>query len=192
MSNVNTVEVSSGNHQLKDESLDQSDLDLAEKPSEWSNEVEAEHLGKYIPVELIADESDTEGVDQNQPLSSEESEERSSFIGTQRREFDAMTNDLKHAKADGANDSEKRMKSTRMHRVSEKYRDSVVDRILAGKVTISELDQTDEYTEAELVCWIADRFKRMNQQLEDLRYRSNGRINECGPASGGFGPFGAR
>lgn len=60
------------------------------------------------------------------------------------------------------------LRSTRMHRVSVKYRDSVVDRILTGKVTIGQLAASSEYTEGELVSWIADKVKRLNEKIELL------------------------
>jgi hypothetical protein len=60
------------------------------------------------------------------------------------------------------------LRSTRMHRVSVKYRDSVVDRILTGKVSISQLAASSDYTEGELVSWIADKVKRLNAKIELL------------------------
>lgn len=58
--------------------------------------------------------------------------------------------------------------ATRIYRFTEKYRDSVVDRILAGKVNIRELTAKGKYTEAELVSWIADKAKRQNKKIETL------------------------
>ena len=55
------------------------------------------------------------------------------------------------------------LNSTRIHRFTEKFRDSVVDRILAGKVSISSLTADGQYCESELKSWIADKAKRQEE-----------------------------
>lgn len=71
---------------------------------------------------------------------------------------------------DAAEDQSLALKSTRSHLFSEKFRDSLVDRILAGKVTISSLTESGEYSEAELVSWIADKVKRQDEKIETLEF----------------------
>lgn len=83
------------------------------------------------------------------------------------------------------------LRSTRMHRVSEKYRDSIVERILSGKVSISQLTGSGEYTEGELISWIADRVKRLSarlEMLEDENGVSNGNPKQRIETWGPFGP----
>ena len=65
------------------------------------------------------------------------------------------------------------LKSTRLHRFTEKYRDSVVDRILAGKVSISSLTADGEFWEAELESWIADKAKRQEQRNKILELNAD-------------------
>lgn len=81
------------------------------------------------------------------------------------------------------------LKATRIYRFTEKYRDSVVDRILAGKIKISTLTSDGMYTEAELVSWIADKAKRQNKKLETLELDTDPRWSEQRRKSG-YGPFG--
>ena len=54
------------------------------------------------------------------------------------------------------------LKSTRLDRFTEKFRDSVVKRILTGQVSISSLTADGAYCESELVSWIADKAKRQD------------------------------
>ena len=81
------------------------------------------------------------------------------------------------------------LKATRIYRFTEKYRDSVVDRILAGKIKISTLTSDGMYTEAELVSWIADKAKRQNKKIETLELDTDPRWSEQRRKSG-YGPFG--
>ena len=60
------------------------------------------------------------------------------------------------------------LQSARLDRFSEKFRDSVVDRILSGKVSISSLTSDGDYSESELVSWIADKAKRQDERVETL------------------------
>ena len=59
------------------------------------------------------------------------------------------------------------LKSARMHRFTQKYRDSVVNRILAGKVSVSSLTAHGEFGEAELASWIADMQNRQAHPQEE-------------------------
>ena len=61
------------------------------------------------------------------------------------------------------------MRSTRLRRFSEKYRDSLVRRLLDGKVSIADLRQERNVTEAEILDWISDRFRRLETQIELLK-----------------------
>lgn len=81
------------------------------------------------------------------------------------------------------------LKATRIYRFTEKYRDSVVDRILAGKIKISTLTSDGMYTEAELVSWIADKAKRQNKKIETLELDTDPRWSEQRRTSS-YGPFG--
>ena len=58
----------------------------------------------------------------------------------------------------------------RPYRFTEKFRDSMVTRILEGKVTISSLVENGEYCEAELVSWIAVKVKRQEEKIETLEF----------------------
>lgn len=57
-------------------------------------------------------------------------------------------------------------RSTEIKRFTEKYRDAVVAKILEGKASISSLNQ--EYSEAELLSWIADKAKRQEERIVTL------------------------
>jgi uncharacterized membrane protein len=80
------------------------------------------------------------------------------------------------------------IKSTRMHRVSVKYRDSVVKRILSGQVSISQLTATGDYTEGELVSWIADKVKRLNQRIEMMEDSFDREWSEAVQQNSDLGP----
>ncbi|MFK7766083.1 MAG: hypothetical protein AB8B55_02490 [Mariniblastus sp.] len=60
------------------------------------------------------------------------------------------------------------VRSTRLRRFSEKYRDALVRRILEGTTTISNLRQDKNLSEAEVISWISDKFNRMEKQLHLL------------------------
>lgn len=62
------------------------------------------------------------------------------------------------------------LKLNRPYRFTEKFRDSMVARILEGKVTISSLAKNGEYCEAELVSWIADKVERQDEKIETLEF----------------------
>lgn len=60
------------------------------------------------------------------------------------------------------------MRSTRLKRFSEKYRDSIVRRLLSGTSTMAQIRQEKNITEGELTDWIADLFERMQARLDSL------------------------
>lgn len=55
------------------------------------------------------------------------------------------------------------LRQTRLLRFSEKYRDAVVDRLLYGDATVSELRYEKNLSERELLDWVADRMERLEQ-----------------------------
>lgn len=57
-------------------------------------------------------------------------------------------------------------RATRIKRFSEKYRDAIVRRLMAGKLTFSQVREEQKITEAELIDWIADLFERMQVRLD--------------------------
>ena len=80
------------------------------------------------------------------------------------------------------------LRSTRMDRFTEKFRDSVVDRILAGKVTISSLVADGDYCESELESWIADKAKRQEGKTDTLDLDAGSQWSEQ-RREGGRGPL---
>ena len=56
----------------------------------------------------------------------------------------------------------------RLERFSEKYRDAVVRRILAGTATISQIRNDKQLSETEIAEWIADLFDRREKKIEQL------------------------
>jgi hypothetical protein len=58
------------------------------------------------------------------------------------------------------------IRSKRMKRFSEKYRDSVVRRIMSGKTSMAQVRQEKKLSEGELIDWIADLFDRMQSKLD--------------------------
>jgi transposase-like protein len=60
------------------------------------------------------------------------------------------------------------MRSARLKRFSEKYRDSIVRRLLSGTSTMAQIRQEKDITEGELTGWIADLFERMQARLDTL------------------------
>lgn len=60
------------------------------------------------------------------------------------------------------------MRSNRLKRFSEKYRDAVVRRILKGSTTMAQVRQEMDVSETELVDWIADIFDRQQAKLDAL------------------------
>jgi len=85
------------------------------------------------------------------------------------------------------------LSSTRIHRYSVKYRDAVVSRLLSGRTTISSLTADGQFTESELISWIADKAKRQSEKSKDLELeidadsvRNNHRDRD------GSGPFAPR
>ena len=85
------------------------------------------------------------------------------------------------------------LSSTRIHRYSVKYRDAVVSRLLSGRTTFSSLTADGQFTESELISWIADKAKRQSEKSKDLdleldadSVRNNHRDRD------GSGPFAPR
>ena len=61
----------------------------------------------------------------------------------------------------------------RLERFSEKYRDAVVRRILAGTATISQIRNDKQLSETEIAEWIADLFERREKKIEQLERMVN-------------------
>ena len=60
------------------------------------------------------------------------------------------------------------VKSTSLQRFSEKYRDAVVRRILAGSSSIKQVREEKNLGESEITEWIADLFERQQQKIDAL------------------------
>lgn len=60
------------------------------------------------------------------------------------------------------------MKSNRLQRYSEKYRDAVVRRIFTGASSIKQVREEKQLSEAEITDWIADLFERQQQKIDAL------------------------
>lgn len=65
------------------------------------------------------------------------------------------------------------VKSTRLQRYSEKYRDAVVRRIFTGASSIKQVREEKDLTETEITDWIADLFERQQQRIEALEHFKN-------------------
>lgn len=57
------------------------------------------------------------------------------------------------------------MRSKRLKRFSEKYRDSIVRRLLSGTGTMMQIREEKNISEGELVDWISDLFERMQVRI---------------------------
>ena len=66
-------------------------------------------------------------------------------------------------------DSSLLMKSNRLQRYSEKYRDAVVRRILSGASSIKQVRDEKQLSESEVTDWIADLFERQQQKIDSLQ-----------------------
>lgn len=60
------------------------------------------------------------------------------------------------------------MRRNRAARYSEKYRDGVVQRLIGGTATITQIGQELDLTERDLVDWIADALARKQERIEEL------------------------
>jgi len=60
------------------------------------------------------------------------------------------------------------VRTQRLKRFSEKYRDAVVRRILKGTTSPAQIRQEMDLSETELIDWIADLFERQQAKLEAL------------------------
>lgn len=58
------------------------------------------------------------------------------------------------------------VRSSRLKRFSEKYRDSVVRKVLSKVTTIAQAREENNISESELVDWISDMFDRMESRLK--------------------------
>ena len=58
------------------------------------------------------------------------------------------------------------MRATRLKKYSEKYRDSIVRRIMSGSATMMQIRQEKNLSEGELLDWIADLFRRMQSKMD--------------------------
>lgn len=65
------------------------------------------------------------------------------------------------------------VRSSRLLRFSEKYRDAVVDRLLSGEDTFADIRYEKNISERELLDWIADRLERAERQLATPMVDSN-------------------
>lgn len=65
------------------------------------------------------------------------------------------------------------MRSKRLKRFSEKYRDSIVRRLLSGKSTILQIREEKNISEGELVDWIADLVERMQAKINWMESSEN-------------------
>jgi len=65
-------------------------------------------------------------------------------------------------------DSSLLMKSTRLQRYSEKYRDAVVRRILSGAISLQQARKEKQLSESEIIDWICDLVDRQQQKIETL------------------------
>ncbi len=65
-------------------------------------------------------------------------------------------------------DSSLLMKSTRLQRYSEKYRDAVVRRILTRSSSIKQVREEKQLSESEITDWIADFFQRQQEKIDAL------------------------
>ena len=63
------------------------------------------------------------------------------------------------------------LRRTRLLRYSQKYRDSVVDRLLSGNATIADVRHEKNICERELLDWIADRLERAEQEAAMSEFR---------------------
>ena len=65
------------------------------------------------------------------------------------------------------------MRSKRLMRFTEKYRDSMVRRLLSGSSSILQIRQEKDISEGELLDWVADLFDRMQAKLDVLEGSSS-------------------
>ncbi len=65
-------------------------------------------------------------------------------------------------------DSSLLMRSARLNRFSEKYRDAVVRRILSGMTTITRVREDKQLSDTEITGWIADLFERQQKRIDSL------------------------
>lgn len=62
-----------------------------------------------------------------------------------------------------------KVETTRSRLYSEKYRDAVVKRIVSGITSVTEVRESLEMSEHEVVCWIKESFQRKEDRVEMLR-----------------------
>lgn len=60
------------------------------------------------------------------------------------------------------------MRRNRAKRFSQKYRDGVVQRLIGGTATISQIGQELDVTERDLVDWIADALATKQDRIDEL------------------------
>lgn len=70
------------------------------------------------------------------------------------------------------------VRAKRLKRYSAKYRDSVIARVLHGVSTISEVRHDAKLSEAEIVDWIADKYRRMEKEIEVLKTQNSNETEE--------------
>ena len=61
--------------------------------------------------------------------------------------------------------------STRLSRFSEKYRDSIVRKVLAGAHSLARVREENGLSEAEILCWTADHVNRLEQEIQALKFQ---------------------
>ncbi len=59
-------------------------------------------------------------------------------------------------------------RSVKNSRYTEKFRDSVVDRLMAGHATLESIRRELEVRESDLLGWIADQMRRQQEQIAQL------------------------
>jgi len=128
-------------------------------------------------VSLVADGQQAEQVDISSRRPSiilEEADRRSSAVRDSERDSQFESEVVTEAEPVGnfIKDQSLVLQSARLHRFTEKFRDSVVDRILAGKVSIGSLTADGDYSESELLSWIADKARRQEDKTDGLELDS--------------------
>ena len=135
----------------------QPEIQTGSKTSLVSDEQLAEVNVSSKPRVLILEEADRK----NSAVSNSQSTRTDKFESEVVPEAEPVGNFIK--------DQSLVLQSSRLDRFTEKFRDSVVERILTGQVSISSLTADGAYCESELVSWIADKAKRQNDEGSSSR-----------------------
>lgn len=156
------------------DSMDESVLSDDQAPGSYRSQFQQD-ARTGSEVSLVADGEQAEQVDvsRNRPaIILEEADRRNSTVLDSRSErgseFGSDTVTEAEPVGNFIKDQSLVLQSARLHRFTEKFRDSVVDRILTGKVSIGSLTADGDYSESELVSWIADKAKRQEEAIDIL------------------------